>query len=48
MKGFRIEVNLKKSIKLIVTDGFDLEFSFELESFDKENIKRFKLLKASM
>ena len=48
MKGFRLEVNLKKSIKLIVTDGFDLEFSFELESFDKDYMKRFKLLKASM
>ena len=48
VKGFRVEVNLKKSIKLIVTDGFDLEFSFELESFDKDYMKRFKLLKASM
>ena len=48
MKGFRIEVSTKKSIKLIVTDGFDLEFSFELESFDKDYMKRFKLLKASM
>ena len=48
MKGFRVEVNIKKSIKLIVTDGFDLEFSFELESFDKDYMKRFQLLKASM
>ena len=48
MKGIRIEVGLKKSIKLIVTDGFDLAFSFELESFDKDYMKRFKLLKASM
>ena len=48
VKGFRIEVGLKKSIKLIVTDGFDLEFSFELESFDKDYMKRFQLLKASM
>ena len=46
MKGFRIEVGLKKSIKLIVTDGFDLEFSFELETFDKEDMKRLQLLKA--
>ena len=48
VKGFRIEVTTKKSLKLIVTDGFDLEFSFELESFDKDYMKRFKLLKASM
>ena len=41
VKGFRIEVGLNKSIKLIVTDGFGLEFDFELEKFDKDYMKRF-------
>lgn len=41
VKGFRIEVSLNKSIKLIVTDGFGLEFDFELEKFDKDYMKRF-------
>ena len=41
MKGFKIEVSGNKSIKLMVTDGFGLEFDFELENFDKDYMKRF-------
>ena len=38
VKGFRIEVNQK--LRLVVSDGFGLEFDFELENFDKDYMKR--------
>ena len=39
-KGFRIIVGEEQDIKLLVTDGFGVDFEFKIENLDAEHLKR--------